>query len=113
MAESCRSCTFATRVAVHPRFTLAPRRHIRMPFRRTILAIGLAAGLMAADSTDPAKVLMEAARKKEVVDGDLSGAIQQYKAVVARYAANRAVAAQALLRLAECYQKMGDSESRK
>jgi Tol biopolymer transport system component len=78
-----------------------------------VLAFVAVAGLIAADSTDSANVMMEAAHKKEVVDGDLNGAIKQYRAIVAKYAGNRAVSAMALVHIAECYQKMGDAESRK
>jgi Tol biopolymer transport system component len=77
-----------------------------------MLALVTAAALMAADS-EPARVMMEAARKKEVVDGDLHGAIKQYSAIVAKFKNDRAVAAMALVRMAECYQKMGDAEARK
>ena len=34
--------------------------------------------LLAAEKIDPAQVMFEAAKKKEVVDGDLNTAIQQY-----------------------------------
>jgi Tol biopolymer transport system component len=49
----------------------------------------------------------------ERVKGDLKGAIQQYGAIVAKYKDDRAVAAKALIRMAECHQKLGDAESRK
>ena len=78
-----------------------------------MLAFVTVAGLIAADGADSANVMMEAAHKKEVVDGDLNGAIKQYRAILAKYAANRAVSAMALVQMAECYQKMGDAESRK
>jgi Tol biopolymer transport system component len=77
-----------------------------------ILALVTAAGLIAADS-DAAKVMMEAARKKEVVDGDLNGAIREYSAIVAKYKNDRPAVAMALVHMAECYHKMGDAESRK
>src|SRR6478672_9727255 len=78
-----------------------------------MLAFVAVAGLIAADSTDPANVMMEAAHKKEVVDGDLNGAIRQYRVILAKYAGNRAVSATALVHMAECYRKMGDAEARK
>src|SRR5205823_5081100 len=64
------------------------RRNTSMQLRTRywILTVVTAAGLTAADSAEPAKVMMEAARKKEVVDGDLSAAIKQYGAIAARYA---------------------------
>ncbi len=55
--------------------------------------------------------LFKAAMNAELVDGDLSRAIEQYKKVAA--SANRALAAQALVRMAECYQKLGNAEAQK
>jgi hypothetical protein len=69
--------------------------------------------LLAAEKIDPAQMMFEAARKKEVVDGDLNTAIQQYKTIASKYAGDRAVAANALIRMADCYQKLGDAESQK
>ena len=69
---------------------------------------------LAAQKPEAAETMMQAAGKKEVVDGDLNGAIKQYAAIVSRYAmSDRAITAKALLRMAECYQKMGDAEGRK
>ena len=80
-----------------------------------ILATVLAAALAvhAAPGDDRADVLLQAAMKKETVDGDLNGAIKQYGAIVAKYKSDRAVAAMALVHMAECYQKLGNAESRK
>ena len=78
----------------------------------TVLAASLAVPAAAAD--DRADVLLQAAMKKEQVDGDLSGAIKQYAAIVSAYfKTNRAMTAIAMVHMAECYQKMGDAESRK
>lgn len=87
-----------------------------MKFRAmyVILTLAAAACLIAADSSDSAKVMMEAARKKEVVDGDLNGAIKQYAAIAAKYAkTDRATAAMALVYEAEAYQKLGDTQAKK
>src|SRR5438034_7798622 len=77
----------------------------------TVLASALA--VQAAPGDDRADVLLQSAMKKETVDGDLNGAIKQYGAIVTKYKSDRAVTAIALVHMAECYQKMGDSESRK
>lgn len=61
--------------------------------------------------TTPAAGLQAAIHREEVV-GDLKGAIDEYARVVARPGVDRAVAAQALLRMAGCYQKLGDSQAR-
>jgi Tol biopolymer transport system component len=62
-----------------------------------------------AQNTD---VLLQRGIQKETVDGDLKGAMELYKRA-AKQAGNRASAAKALLRLAECYEKQGDQEARK
>jgi Tol biopolymer transport system component len=67
----------------------------------------------AAQNKSSADTLFEAARQKESVEGDLEGAIKQYKAIVASHKNDRAVTVTALIRMAECYQKLGDNESRK
>ena len=81
--------------------------------KRIAIAIVAAALLAGAQSRDDAGRLLKAAHNTELVDGDLNGAIKQYSAIVSKYKSDRAVVATALVRLAECYQKMGDAESRK
>lgn len=73
----------------------------------TALAV-LASG--AAVAQDPAR-LLKTAMDLELVDHDPKAAIEQYKKVVA--AGDRVLAAQALLRMAGCYQKLGDAEATK
>jgi Tol biopolymer transport system component len=57
--------------------------------------------------------LLAGAQHKATVDGDLKGAIEDYRKIVAGAGADRALAAQALLQMADCYQKLGDAESSK
>jgi len=73
-----------------------------------ILAAVLSAG---AQKTDDAERLLKAAMNTELVDGNLQAAIEQYRKVA--QSGHRGVAAQALIHMAECYQKLGDAESRK
>ncbi len=77
-----------------------------------VLAGMLLAGAMAQQRQQP-EIDLQAAIRKENVDGDLNGAIKQYAAIVAKYKSDRAVSAMALVHMADCYQKMGDAESRK
>jgi len=49
----------------------------------------------------------------ETVDGNLQAAIDQYKKIVAQDGSNRATTAKALLRLAGCYEKLGQTEAEK
>lgn len=58
-----------------------------------------------------ADVALRAAMDTETVKGDLKAAIEQYKKVATT--SDRAIAARALLRLAECYQKLGDAEAQR
>jgi len=64
----------------------------------------------ARQAEDPG-VLLRAAIEKEEVDGDLQGAIDLYKQIVAKYSDSRGVAARALIRLGGCYEKLGLREA--
>jgi Tol biopolymer transport system component len=76
----------------------------------TALAVGLVT--LGAQTTTPTDRLFASAQYKENIDGDLKGAISDYKLVVAGAGANGALAAQALLRMAACYEKLGDPRAR-
>jgi Tol biopolymer transport system component len=82
-----------------------------------LIGIGLSATLLAAalafgaQKQDDAERQLKAAMNTELVDGNLKAAIEQYKKVAE--SRNRAVAVEALVHMAECYQKLGDSESRR
>ena len=85
---------------------------------RTILTLAAAAALWplpvpaaTAQRQDKAEVALKAAMDKEIVDGDLKGAIEQYRKLA--QSNNRAVAAKALVRMGQGYEKLGDAESRK
>ena len=56
---------------------------------------------------------LAAAKHKATVDGDLKGAIDLYRQVVDSAGGNRALAAQALLGMAECHSKLGNTEAEK
>ena len=86
------------------------------PATRLLFVVALAAALSPGYAPGQAKdnraeVALQAAIKKEVVDGDLKSAIEQYKKLA--QGRDRAVAAKALVRMGECYEKLGDAESRK
>jgi Tol biopolymer transport system component len=85
------------------------------PATRFLLAALLCAALPAGFSANQAKddraeVALQAAIKKETIDGDLKGAIEQYQKIA--QSTNRAVAAKALLRMGQCYEKLGNTEAR-
>ena len=69
-------------------------------------------GLLVAQGAKSAEVQLKAAQHKEEVEGDLKGAIEQYRKVVAD-TRDRALAARALVHMAECYQKLGDGAGAK
>ena len=75
--------------------------------------IGGAGGRLRSRRSRPAQadVDLQAAIRKETVEGDLKGAIEQYRKLAD--GGNRAVAAKALLRMGQCYEKLGDAEARK
>ena len=76
-----------------------------------VLLVAAAGVVTRAQQTSP-PLLLEAARKAEVIDGDLPRAIEQYRSIVDRFPSDRAVAADALVRLATAYQKLGDAQAR-
>ncbi len=79
-----------------------------------VVASLVAVGLQntSAQSSVQAEKLLASAQRKATVDGDLKGAIEDYKRAVTAAVGNRALSAEALLRMAESYQKLGDGEAR-
>ena len=77
-----------------------------------LLCAALSAAYLASQGKDTkAEVALQAAIKTETVDGNLKGAIEQYKKIA--QSVNRPVAAKALIRLGQCYEKLGDAEAQK
>jgi Tol biopolymer transport system component len=65
-----------------------------------------------AQQADPG-VQLRAAIEKEETAGDLEGAMALYRQIIAANGKNRVVTARAILRLAGCYEKLGQGEARK
>ena len=81
--------------------------------RKEILLIaGLLALTLTVDAQvkDRAEVLLQAAIKQELVEGDLKGAIEQFKKIAQN--SSPEVAAEALVHMAACYDKLGQAEAR-
>ena len=74
------------------------------------LAVALSQGVSTAQNDRTPEALFKAAQHREEVLGDLRGAIELYQNVVAT--SNRTLGVEALVRIAECYQKLGDPEAR-
>jgi len=66
---------------------------------------------LAAQRGSRAELQLEAAVNREVVAGDLKGAIELYRK--AAQSSDRALAAKALVRMGQCSEKLGDTEARK
>ena len=58
-----------------------------------------------------AEKLLASAKHKATIDGDPKGAIEEYKRAFAAAGSNRGLAAEALLRMAECHQQLGEAEA--
>src|SRR5512136_1014660 len=78
-----------------------------------VAALGVLLTMVAAARQADPGVQLRAAIEKEEVTGDLEGAMTLYRQIIAANSKNRAVTAKALLRLAGCYEKLGQTEARK
>ncbi len=82
--------------------------------RKTILPFLVLAALLGAESlgqqSNQLEVDLQAAIRKETVEGELKSAIEQYEKIAE--SSDRAIAAKALIRMAGCYEKLGETESR-
>jgi Tol biopolymer transport system component len=85
---------------------------MRIRFVSLLVALTVAATFTVLGQSQTAETMLEAARKLEVVDGDLKAAIEAYQQITARPGVSREFAATALVRMAECYDKLGDGGAR-
>jgi Tol biopolymer transport system component len=72
----------------------------------------LAAGPAAQQHAPSADRLLARAQHLETAQGDLKGAIAQYEQLVRQFPNDRAVVANALVRMAGAYKKLGDAQSK-
>ena len=82
---------------------------------RKILAVLVMAGVLAAgfgfeQQKGQQEVALQAAIRMETVEGNLKGAIEAYRKIAG--GSDRAVAARALIRMGQCYERLGNSEAR-
>ena len=82
--------------------------------KQTLLVANLmlSAAFLATAQKTPESML-GAALHQEEVQGDLKGAIAGYQKVVATPGVSRKTAAEALVHVGQCYEKLGDAEARK
>jgi Tol biopolymer transport system component len=83
--------------------------------RQTLTIVGLMITLTggAIAQRNQAEIDLQAAIRTETVDGNLQKAIGQYRDIVSKHKGDRFTVATALVRMAECFQKAGDSEANK
>ncbi|HEX8029838.1 MAG TPA: hypothetical protein VF491_15300 [Vicinamibacterales bacterium] len=84
-----------------------------MRFHVTTIALVFLCGLGLAGQTRTPEAQLKAAQHKAQVEGDLKGAIELYKELVGRSGTPRSVVAEALLDLAQTYEKLGVADARK
>ena len=80
------------------------------PHSLPTLVLGAFAVLITQAQTAPPEMQLEAAIHKEIVMGDLQGAIGQYQSLLEPPVKDRAVAARALLQMGECLDKLGQGK---
>ena len=80
---------------------------------KLLLAMMMGAALLLGGAqSDRTDQQLQSAINKEVVEGDLKGAIELYKKIVTLPGAGRATVATALLRMGQCHEKLGEAEAR-
>jgi Tol biopolymer transport system component len=88
-------------------------RSARIVFAAAVMCAALPAAFAAQQAGDTrAEVALQGAIKIETIDGDLKAAIEAYKKVAATYGNDRAVAAKALVRAGQCYEKLGEAQAK-
>lgn len=83
---------------------------IRFAWLAAGLALVLNAGGARPTAQSRPEVALRAAIELETIKGDLRGAIARYRTLAA--SSDRAIAAEALVRMAGCHRKLGDAEAR-
>src|SRR4051794_38787519 len=83
-----------------------------MTIQRYLLPF-LAAAMLATAQPRNSDAALGAARHLEEAEGNYPAAIEAYKRFLAQYGKDRTLAAKALVRMGQCYEKLGDAESRK
>ena len=75
------------------------------------LVLAMLTGSSVANQQDPAAIDLEAAIRTETIDGNLEAAIAQYEQIAET--SNRAIAAEALMRMGGAYEKLGSEEAQR
>lgn len=79
----------------------------------TVLLVGLCGVWLSAEvraqQDADAELLLQTAIHTQLVDGDLDGAIRLYQEILSTYSGERAIAADALLKMGQSYEKLGQA----
>jgi Tol biopolymer transport system component len=86
---------------------------MRIMIRSLFLTTALLASGGMAQQPSQQNLDLQAAIRTESIDGDLNLAIRQFQTITSKYKQDRAVVALALVHMADCYKKLGNSESHK
>ena len=79
-----------------------------------IMVAGVALGSVSAQNAGPTlEAQLQRVIQAEMARGDCPTSILEYQRIVDRAGSNRRVAAEALLRIAECHRRIGDDEAKK
>jgi hypothetical protein len=82
--------------------------------RLFVVACFVALALPSVSANDQrARVVLQAAEVKAKVEGDFAAAVKLYKDAEREAGSNRALVAQALVKMADAYQKLGDKEAQR
>jgi Tol biopolymer transport system component len=88
-------------------------RSARVVIAAAVMCLAMSAAFSARQAGGSrADVALQAAIKIETIDGDLKAAIEAYRNVAATYGSDRAVAAKALVRVGQCYEKLGEAQAK-
>jgi Tol biopolymer transport system component len=78
---------------------------------KPILMLAVLALVVGGQGANQAEVQLQAAIKAEVFDGNLKTAIERYQRIVTTYPSDRPVVAKALVRMGQCYEKLGETQT--
>jgi Tol biopolymer transport system component len=78
---------------------------------KSILMLAVLALVVAGQGANQAEVQLQAAIKAEVFDGNLKVAIERYQEIITTFRSDRPVVAKALVRMGQCYEKLGEAQA--
>jgi Tol biopolymer transport system component len=78
---------------------------------KQILMLAVLALVVGGQGANQAEVQLQAAIKAEVFDGNLKAAIERYQRIITTYISDRPIVAKALVRMGQCYEKLGEAQT--